>query len=245
MKNLDEQWPSIRNIGRNLAKRYTKSQDVAIEMDEIDQETYMVAFNQMACYDPKKGASAETWAYYALRRHFRKKYAASSDICLDIAINPEHEQEVRGLLGEEGRKTLSRETLAQLNFFLDSRGYQVIITKPTLQFVNKNGGLFIRATTFHVYQEMMVEPENTVFVDITDETMCEKEGSTELRILMEYGLSLLDVKKQRIIRLLYGLGCPQKTTEEVAFSEGISTKRIRQIEQETLQQLRIFVARGL
>lgn len=61
---------------------------------------------------------------------------------------------------------------------------------------------------------------------------------SEHRLLLHRALLRLSASEERVIRLLYGIGCPERSMEDIALSLGVTRHRIDQIRLRALKKLR-------
>lgn len=85
------------------------------------------------------------------------------------------------------------------------------------------------------------EDSDTAMVDLmtdsnaeaTDAALDRESCATDVH----RALSTLDERGRRVIVSLYGIGCPQQSTDEVAISMGLSKERVRQIRENAIRNL--------
>lgn len=247
MDLLDNHWSTIRSFGRSLANQYAIFSFTPMDTQEIDQESYLAAAEYLKTYDPNRGASPRTWAWYGLRRHFGHARVKGYDETIDLPILSEHEQDILDILGEEGNLCLSSATLDELNTYLDHHGYRTGLQKNSISVFRRHGALLIRASFRVVAKEISTDPEDYSFTSISVESDDETVpiANHVLALSLEASLCKLPPSKRLIIRLTYGLGCPTRSPKEIAEQLGISDRRVVQIQKESLNQLRDIILKGL
>ena len=85
------------------------------------------------------------------------------------------------------------------------------------------------------------DDSNSLIDIMTDEDAPTTDNNMERESLskdLEAALSTLSEREQQVLKMLFGIGCNEMTTEEVANSLSLTRERVRQIKERALRRLR-------
>lgn len=251
---LDEQWPKIRNMGRQIARRYLQARgrdhspawEGHAYFEDVDQETYIAAADAMRTYDTRRGSRPETWAYYAIVRHFSRVLRDDGRTeTLTIEVPFPEASALATELGLDERSCLEtlrldKRGLGCLNQTLAALGHQVWIERRDIRFQRHDRGLVLKVRGRRFFRTESVEPREIQAIaapfdnDRPENNLPEAALQTYLGVLLTH----LSAVQRQVIAQRFGLNGTAQGYRDIATDLGVSSQRVQQIEKGVLETLR-------
>lgn len=241
-------------MGRQIARRYlhTRTRDHSpvwegrAYFEDVDQETYIAAADAMRTYDTRRGSLPETWAYYAIVRHFSRVLCddgCTETLTIEIPL-PEADALASELgLGEGSDPEtirLDKRRLGCLNQTLAALGHQVWVERRDIRFLRHSRGLVLKVRGRRFFRTEYVDPQEIQASmapfdhERREDELPEAALQTYLRVLLTH----LSAVQRQVIAQRFGLNGIVQDYRTIAAELGVSAPRVRQIEKGVLETLR-------
>lgn len=215
----------------NIAKRYT---NCGLPLQDLIEEGNIGLVKAVERFDPNRGCRFSTYATWWIKQAIRRALTDSSRV---VRI-PSYMREII-----QDYEATSTRLAAKLGYDPSTREVAKEMAKGKKKHQLTDNAVRASHTLGQIHSLDKVSDATEIVDDEPTKQLFRREELERLQVL----LKTLDDRKQKIIRMRFGLGGKKDpmTLQEISEQVGLSRERVRQLINEALEQMRQIIKRAV
>lgn len=199
-----------------------------VDLEDLVCEGNLGLIEAAKRFDPDKDFRFISYAVFWIKQSIYTALSSTGSIRLPFnrVVEVNRVRSLRNKALQEGRSISDGEIAKTLNIPVSEINLLDKVSAPTISFEYKVGSDEGDSTL----EDIIPNEEATLDVELRRESL-----NTTLKLLLK---TRLDARELKLIQMSFGLGCEEKTEEQIGQELGISEERVRQLKVKAINKLR-------